>query len=309
VPSEVAAFRQQLAGLSSALDQERSAHQAALYEALDARRVAQEGVDRLTSDLEALRRHGSNLDPRLLAARQLLAERLQVPESRLPFVGELIQVRGDEAGWTGAIERVLGSFARTLVVPEAQYLAASEIIDAQFLGTRLVYEKVGPGAESPDGEKPGEASLLGKVELAEGPYRGWLAQRLRQRFDYACVEHPSEFRRYSRAVTRAGQVKHSATLHEKDDRRRVDDRATWVLGFSTEAKEAELERQLVAANALLARAIRAVDDLGLGGADRERRGRALAELDRIDWAELDPTALAEQLRANVARLDQLRRRP
>jgi uncharacterized protein YPO0396 len=29
----------------------------------------------------------------------------------LPFVGELIQVRSEEQGWQGAIERVLGGFA------------------------------------------------------------------------------------------------------------------------------------------------------------------------------------------------------
>ena len=142
-----------------------------------------------------------------------------------------------------AIERVLGSFARTLVVPERHYRAAAEFIDEDFLGARLVYEKVDEGDAAAQLRAGGE-SLLAKLELADGPYQGWLGERLAARFDYACVESTEGFARHAKAVTRRGQVKHSAALHEKDDRRRVDDRSRWVLGCTTETKEAELERLL-----------------------------------------------------------------
>ncbi len=306
-PEAVAGFREELAGLASALEAEQAVHQKALYDALDRRRAAKERVARLTADLETLRRHGSNLDPRLLGARQLLAERLQVAESTLPFVGELLQVLPEQAGWTGAIERVLGGFARTLVVPEAHYLAAAELIDAHHLGVRLVYEKVGSGVVAPEGAEPAASSLLAKVELAEGPHHGWLAERLRRRFDYACVEHTAAFRDWDRAVTRAGQVKHSASLHEKDDRGRVDDRTRWVLGFSTEAKEAELERQLADAEGVHAEAVAAVDALGQGDGDRQRRRTALAELEGVDWADLDTSPIQRELDVNRAKVDHLRR--
>ena len=39
-----------------------------------------------------------------------------------------------------------------------------------------------------------------------------------------------------RAVTRAGQIK-DADRHEKDDRRRVDDRRFYVLGWSNQAQD------------------------------------------------------------------------
>ncbi len=305
--SEIDVFQARLAALASEFELEQAEHRARLYATMDRRRDAQRGLDEVTSDLEALRRHGSNLDPRLLAARQLLADRLQVAPSTLPFVGELLQVRADEAEWTGAIERVLGSFARTLVVPEPHYLAASEVIDAQFLGTRLVYERVPRGVEATGPGKRGADSLVGKIDLAEGPHHGWLTDRLQRRFDYKCVEQPNEFRQHERAVTRAGQVKHSTTLHEKDDRRRVDDRSTWVLGFSIQAKEAELERQRRAAAETVALAEREVDELTRGDADRQARRTALAELERVDWHELDVQGVAEQLRVNRAKLDQLRR--
>ncbi|MDO5534045.1 MAG: SbcC/MukB-like Walker B domain-containing protein [Propionibacteriaceae bacterium] len=305
--AEVETFQGRVAALGVEFEAEQSLHRDALYRVLDRRSEAQRHLDQVSADLESLRRHGSNLDPRLLAARQMLAERLQVAESTLPFVGELVQVRASDAGWTGAIERVLGSFARTLVIPEPHYVAAAEIIDAQHLGVRLVYEKVTPDRPVDADEASDAASLVAKVDLADGPYRGWLADRLRRRFDYACVENPAEFHHRERAVTRAGQVKHSSTLHEKDDRGRVDDRRRWVLGFSIEAKERELVRLQRDAVVAVEAAERELDDLGQGEAERQQRRDALAQLDRIAWADLDLVSLGEKERLTQGRLDQLRR--
>lgn len=301
-----AAFGDRVSEAAAGFEAGERARKEAEFAAMELRRAAKDRVAGVEAELEVLRRHGSNLDPRLLAARQRVAERLQVAESTLPFVGELLAVRPKEASWTGAIERVLGSFARTLVVPEAHYLAAAEVIDAEFLGARLVYEKVTPGGEVPSTGEPGECSLLSKVDRASGPYEGWLADRLQRRFDYACVDHPRDFAHHARAVTRAGQVKHSATLHEKDDRRHVDDRSRWVLGFSTEAKEAELERRLVEATAALTQAEQAVEALGADETARRAQRVALAALERIEWAEIDTVALLRQVRHNQDKLDQLR---
>lgn len=296
-----------MADLAAEFEVEQGVHRTKRYDAFDARRIATERRDAIVADLQALRAHGSNLDPQLLATRQFLAQQLQVATSTLPFVGELVQVQAVESAWAGAIERVLGSFARTLVVPEAHYLAASEVIDAHHLGTRLVYERVAADTDVVGGSEPARDSLVSKVELAQGPHRDWLADRLRRRFDYVCVASAREFGRHPKAVTRSGQVKHSDTRHEKDDRRRVDDRAKWVLGFSTQAKEAELERQQVIAEVALAEAAARVDELDHGDSEHQRRRNALAALERINWTELDMAGLAQQLQANVSKRDELRR--
>lgn len=305
-PDGVGAFEVGVQAAAERFEADQRAHHEAFYAARDRLRVAREERDAVEAELRAVRRHGSNLDPLLLEARQLVAERLQVPTSLLPFVGELLEVRAGEAGWRGAIERVLGSFARTLVVPEAHYLAASEVVDASFLGTRLVYERLGGGVVPQADAEVGEASLLAKLELADSPHTDWLADRLRRRFDYACVEHPHEFRHHDRAVTRAGQVKHSVSLHEKDDRRRVDDRSRWVLGFSTEAKEAELEAQLAAASHAVTRADQAVEEMGRGEDERKALRLALARLESIEWVELDVVGLRARLAATRDRVDRLR---
>ena len=52
-----------------------------------------------------------------------------------------------------------------------------------------------------------------------------------------------QFRRERQAITRAGQIKGGGERHEKDDRRRLDDRSAYVLGWSNEGKIAVLEKQ------------------------------------------------------------------
>lgn len=255
--------------------------------------------------LKGLRQHHSNLDRMLLNVRSLLAERLQVDESRLPFVGELLEVRAAERAWSGAIERVLGSFARTLVVPDAHYRAAAEIIDEENLHTRLVYERVFPGQAASRNVPDDPRSLVHKLALADGPFSGWLWERLCTRYDYACVDHPEGFAGVRRAVTINGQMKHSEYRHEKDDRSRLNDRANWVLGFTTEAKETELEARLRQAEDELRAAeaeLQADDDQN--EALRQRQ-RVLDELQRCSWATIDVAAAQQKVSELDARLAQL----
>ncbi|MHA6510352.1 ATP-binding protein [Tessaracoccus sp. Y1736] len=303
---EAVSFGGRLQERASGLAADRARQRAGQFDLLTRKGDLVRKRDGLDEELTALRRHRSNLDARLLHVRERLAGLLHVEETRLPFVGELIQVKADEAGWTGAIERVLGSLARTLVIPEQHYLAAAEFIDGEFLGTRLVYERV-RAAEPVAAEvsAPG-GSLVAKVDIAEGPFAGWLADRLMRRYDYACVPSPAGFAGVERAVTRQGQVKHSAALHEKDDRRRVEDRSRWVLGFSTEAKEAELVERLGVAERELAEVEQRLTELDEG--ERRLRGleAALGRLAGFAWDSVDAAPVEAQLRSVERELDQLR---
>ena len=57
-------------------------------------------------------------EPFDVTAVREVAEETGIAEAALPFVGELIQVRSEEQGWQGAIERVLGGFALSLLVDD-----------------------------------------------------------------------------------------------------------------------------------------------------------------------------------------------
>lgn len=268
--------------------------------------AARDETKRLCEELRVLTAKQSNLDLQLLSVREFITERLGMAEKDLPLVGELIQVREDQSAWTGAIERVLRGFARTLVVPVGWYAAVAELVDQHNLRTRLVYERV-PDTE-PAAVEPRPGSLPEKLELADSPYAGWLAGQLARRFDYDCVETVADLTRRERAVTRQGQVKHSSTRHEKDDRRRIDDPRGWVLGFSVAAKQARLE-------GLLTTAERTRDEADHALEAHERvmeglRGRvaALERLATLTWSEID-VAHAEREASRVQeRVDLIRSR-
>lgn len=269
------------------LETDRESRRSAGHELVRAKHEADAQVRAIQDELKVLVAQHSNLEPQLLHVRALLTDRLGLSRDALPFAGELIDVREEDADWTGAIERVLRPLARTLLVPDGHYAAVAELVDTTHLATRLVYERVPAHAMGNDAAPTDPRSLVGKLMLRPGPLESWLAAELRRRYDYACVETVADLVRAPRAVTRAGQVKHSATRHEKDDRRPIDDRRSWVLGFSTTAKEARLRESLLTATSAAAdadQALRAAED------SRDETGvtiAALSELGRLSWEEID----------------------
>jgi hypothetical protein len=96
-------------------------------------------------------------------------------------------------------------------------------------------------------------SLVHKLAIKpDSPFYGWLEREIAHRFDVACCTSAEQFRRETRAITRAGQIKAPGERHEKDDRHRIDDRSRYVLGWSNEAKLATLQAKQRLLQALLA---------------------------------------------------------
>jgi uncharacterized protein YPO0396 len=198
-------------------------------------------LQELKGEIESMIRQPSNIPQDYLRVRQALADDMEVEPKDLPFAGELMEVKDEEKRWTGAVERVLRGFSLSIVVPEELYADFSRAINARQTGMRVVYLRALVGQE--DRRPIGEASLVRKINLARGPHQEWMRQQLRSHFDYECVEDLVEFRSATRAVTLTGQVKHSATRHEKDDRRSVGDRMQWVMGLDNLSKRQAFEQE------------------------------------------------------------------
>lgn len=193
-------------------------------------------------EVKALERQPCNIPAHMLDLRREIAIAIGAAESALPFIGELIEVKSDETEWQGAIERVLHGFALSILVDERHYSALSNHINGRHLGQRLVYYRTGQ-VERQQAKPVGTDSLVLKLNIKKCIQTEWLSTELRRRFDYACVDSIQAFRRAERAITREGQVKHSKTRHEKDDRRDVSDRRFWVLGFDNREKLALYRNQ------------------------------------------------------------------
>ena len=197
---------------------------------------------RAVGEVEALERQPSNIPSQMLNLRQEIAAAIGVAESALPFIGELIEVKSDEAKWQGAIERVLHGFALSLLVDERHYSVLFGHINSLHLGRRLVYYRTGH-VEREQVKRVDTDSLVLKLNIKACNQSEWLKTELRRRFDYACVDSVQLFRRADRALTKEGQVKHSKTRHEKDDRHNVGDRRFWSLGFDNREKLALYKKQ------------------------------------------------------------------
>ncbi|TBU77574.1 ATP-dependent exonuclease SbcCD, C subunit-like protein [Pseudomonas daroniae] len=254
--------------------------------------------DELDQELVSLRKRRSNLPERMLKVRASLCQALNLDESELPFAGELLQVREDERDWEGVAERLLHNFALSLLVPDALYAPVAQWVEQTHLGERLVYFRIRERRPQALPSLHGE-SLVRKLQIKpDTPFYDWLESELGRRFDYACCTSLEQFRREEKAVSRAGQIKSGQERHEKDDRRRLDDRTQYVLGWSNVEKIAALEKQ---AGDLQAR----IQQQALRLADLQRQQRTLDEriglLDKLSvfdsFQELDWKPLQGQIHA------------
>ncbi len=198
-------------------------------------RTLKEQGDRLEQELVSLRGRKSNIPLQQLEMRRLLAEDLEVEEEALPFAGELLQVKGSEQRWEGAIERLLHNFGLSLLVPESQYERVSYYVERTRLKGRLVYYRTRPERGRPP--RPAPNALCRKLRIrSESPFYEWLESWLARHFDHICCEEMETFRRLPKAITHHGQIKSGGRRHEKDDRHRLEDRSRYVLGWSNEEK-------------------------------------------------------------------------
>jgi uncharacterized protein YPO0396 len=200
--------------------------------------------DVLQAEINSLKMRRSNIEDQQIKIRTALCQALDLPEEDMPFAGELLQVREEDREWEGAAERLLRGFGLSLLVPDVHYKAVAEWVDRSHLKARLVYFHVRSG-------RRGDASVLHTNSLVrklavkpDSPFYEWLERELTHRFDLACCDTQEQFRRETRALTRAGQMKDPNGRHEKDDRYHIADRSRYVLGWTNTEKIAALQTGL-----------------------------------------------------------------
>ncbi|HWF81392.1 MAG TPA: ATP-binding protein [Streptosporangiaceae bacterium] len=305
---QFAVRRGQITTARDAAKQDLAEHQNALTDAgVRAKELGDDAAE-INAELRSLAERKTSIPKKQLELRAWLCHELRIDEGTLPFAGELIAVRDDEADWEGAAERLLHGFALSVLVPDGHYAAVSDWIDGHHLKDRVVYYRVPePSRARQRLADYGPNALAAKLVIKDTPFAWWLEHELGRRADHECVETMAEFRRVPRAITKAGQVKGGGGRHEKDDRFRIEDRSRYVLGWSNQRK----------LDALLSRAAELNARVNAVAADQDRhrkahnaaieRGQTLAGLDQtqqfadIDWQST--VNRAEQLRAEQHQLE------
>jgi uncharacterized protein YPO0396 len=238
IAEQFLATRERAAARQMELEGEHGAVENDLNERRFEQRSVKEESDRVNSELHSLQTRRSNIPRDSLELRQRLCEDLAIEPDHLPFAGELIQVLEEASQWEGAAERVLHHFALSLLVPNQHYESVAAWINDHHLNARIVYYRV-PTRSAPvilPERRSAHPLLVDMLELKpESVFESWLEGELARRANYACVDTIDDFRASPRAVTRAGQIK-DRERHEKDDRRRIDDRREYVLGWTNQGK-------------------------------------------------------------------------
>lgn len=268
-------------------------------------RQQQDEHSELAKELESLKARRSNIDRRQIEIRALLCHEENLDPADLPFVGELLQVRDEARDWEGAAERVLHNFGLSMIVPDDAYARVADWVDRTHLGGRLVYFRVRQRAAAPVPELHPH-SLVRKLSIkSDSPHYNWLEDKLARRFDYACCQTQEQFRREKEAITRQGQIKSGGQRHEKDDRHRLDDRKRYILGWSNEAKIAELEKQKSRLETSIAHIAKSISEIQQAQKALQERTSIISKLEEFrDYTELDWGNLA----AEIANLETERQR-
>ena len=249
----------------------------------------------LLEQQRVLRRERASLEQRQGAmplpmheARVAMARAAGLDPADVPYVAELLDVLPDEEPWRHAIESVLGSFARTMLVAEEHLDTFSRAIDAVRLPVRITFEGV-PTAphDAVDGDS---AMVSGKLAIRDSPFSTWVWEGITSdRIDARCVEDAALLGGGGRRVTRAGQLR-DGRRGQHGDRRQPN-----VIGFTNEVRIAEVDRALTALSAdlidLEARRTAVADELTQLGALRT------AHQYRVDtsWSTIDVAAVDTDL--------------
>ncbi|WP_375470285.1 ATP-binding protein [uncultured Nostoc sp.] len=244
---------------------------------------------KLNDELQSLRSRKSQIPKTNLDIRDRLARDLNLNDTDLPFVGELLQILKEAQEWEGAIERLLRGFGLSVLVPEAHYQAVNAYVNQTDLKGRLVYYRVTASTPNPTQRTPESDQVPHKLEINQDNSRfsHWLRDQLVRQFNYVCCDE-EQFQHEIRAITRTGLTKHGKERHEKDDRSRISDRSQYILGWNNASKINALEAELSQVNQELAKIDEQVQSLDSQRKKRDKQISSLQDLMKFtDFTEID----------------------
>lgn len=215
-----------------------------LMDAKQEQRIKQTRFDEIRADIEYLQKRKDKITGISSQIRQRIMDYVKAAEEELPFVGELIEVKKEEENWEMAIEKLLHSFGKCLVVPEKYYREVNKFVSNNDLGGKLVYYRVDPKQDYLKSmTKAEDNSVVTKLNFnPKSDYSDWAEDFVTRSFDYVCCEKLDEFARYEKAMMQSGLIKNKKR-HEKDDSKFKTGAANYVLGWNNRDKVVALQRE------------------------------------------------------------------
>lgn len=254
----------------------------------------------LTEEIDRIKaRPGSNIDGRYQEFRTELARALNLDETSLPFVAELVEVKADQSDWRGAIERAIGAHRLRLLVPPAAMQSALDRVNSRDnkLHVRLLE------AHAP--QAPAEFMSDGftrKLNYKNHPHREALRHLLAS-IDRHCVDSPDTLRQTPHGMTQQGLMSGKKGYFEKRDNQRLD--KGWMTGFNNLDRLAALTGELTetrqAADALKQQMDKARAKLN----DTRNQVILYGELSKLEFSTIDLPSAQQELDGLQSRLEDL----
>ncbi|MBK8396318.1 MAG: ATP-dependent exonuclease SbcCD, C subunit-like protein [Leptospiraceae bacterium] len=200
-------------------------------------------IQNIKTELNSLKERKSLIPIENMRIRQFISSELDIRIEEIPFVGELMKVTDKK--WEGAIERVLHNFALSILVPDKIYPGFSKFINENSLKGRVVYYRI-IAIKRKNEYQSSKNTLYEKIEIKDDTeFLNWLESEIKENYNYSCAESIEDFQKQSKVITREGQIKYSQSRHEKDDRRNINDKSNYVLGWNNKEKIHSLEKDLL----------------------------------------------------------------
>ena len=174
--------------------------------------------EKIKEEIKQLENSTSKITGRVAEIRQEILKSVDISETEIPFIAEIIQVKSEEKKiWNNAIEKVLHSLGLCLLVPKKYYSEVNSYIHSQRdLRGKIVYFKV-EGKVPTTLFKDNRPFIVTKLDFnPKSKFVDWVENQVVSRFGYLCTENLVEFERSDKALMPSGLVRNK-NRHERDD--------------------------------------------------------------------------------------------
>ncbi|GAC1374792.1 MAG: ATP-binding protein [Pseudarthrobacter sp.] len=292
---------EQASARAAELKDDSQALQDLRFEAFDGHATKKRELAAAQQELVSLQTRKSLLPPSSIENRAAIAAATGVPEERMPFGGELMDLAEGQEQWRPAAERALRNLATTLLVPGEHFAAVTRYLnDNKVRGALRAVDVSKPltgGALAVEDVRDGD--LLTKLDiLASGAVADageWIRERIALDFAYPCVEDPDELAKLDKGLSLGGVVKRNRHTVEKDDR--FTSRQDYVLGFDNAAKLELVAAQVEDLQQELAKAAELAQSREESHQGMSRQLDALRRIaeDHRLWEQVSAAVAAEEL--------------
>ncbi len=241
----------------------------------------------------------SNIPGNFQLFRTELAQALELDESLLPYVAELVEVKAKQSHWRGAIERAIGSHRLRLLVPPDNLHAALAWVNNRNNRLHVRLLEARPAERSPSFFDNG---FTRKLNFKTHTFRETL-KNLLAGIDRHCVDDVQSLEKSAHAMTQQGLMSGKQGSFEKQDQRALNQ--NWMTGFDNKDRLKSLATDLTQAQLDLAQTQKQLDECKDAYSYLEQNIRLIEQVATLSFNDIDIATAENYLKISKEKLQSL----